>query len=112
MYFDRKSLTQPSGPLQVVPDIDDDDDDDATAPEPTRKTPEPASPAHAARKLSDFELKLLKVRREVPEAPEKEAPDAPQARAPEQPSIRRIGQDARPMSSSEVIASRHLLPPS
>ena len=85
-----------TGPLQVVPE-DSEDTDEAV----------PSAPPAG---LSEFELKLQEANAESDIAAKSGKVVMPRRRH-NQPPIRRINQDAKPLTQGEIMAHRHMLLP-
>ena len=88
--------------LQVVPDIDS-QGDDALKAKPSKDSTSPTNPLTPP----DWELKMHQDHSTI-----KVGGRRPAHRRPGALPIRRISQDARPLTSAEMLAHRHLLQPS
>ncbi|XP_013382493.1 serine/threonine-protein kinase 40 [Lingula anatina] len=102
-----KSMTMLTGPLQVVPDIEN--------PENCPSTSAPvSSPTKPRSGMSDFEIKLRQAQTTAEASKERKAVMAVARRSRQpatgnNPPIRRLNQDSRPLSTAEIMAHRHLL---
>ncbi|XP_074655120.1 serine/threonine-protein kinase 40-like [Tubulanus polymorphus] len=103
-----KSVTLSSGPLQVVPDIDDINVEGQTDAIPVLNRS-----ASGDSNSSEFELKLAQVRNDS--SGESDSNTAVKDKhflsvRRHHPPIRRVSEDARPLSAAELQAQRHILP--
>ncbi len=96
-----------TGPLQVVPDIDNTETEEPQF--------VPTTPALPLPGQSDLEVKLRQANMDASlQATAKDVKIVLPRRIkpPQGPSIRRMNSDAQPLTSAEMMAHRHLIPPS
>ena len=97
----RRSMSTMGGPMQVVPNIEDEEEGG----DKQQSTPPIAPPG-----TSDFELKLRQATTDANNQLMKERKILVNRKRVAQPPIKRINQDAQPLSPAEALAHRHLLP--
>ncbi len=97
----RKAMALQGEQLQVVPDIDK-EGDDALKPKPSTKESGPmiSPPDWDLKMHQDTASNTSKLNRRIAIPHRRLGP----------PPIRRVSEDARPLTSAEILAHRHLLP--
>ncbi|KAK7503314.1 hypothetical protein BaRGS_00005579 [Batillaria attramentaria] len=92
-----------SGPLQVVPDIDD--EDNPNKPGKSRSSEHTPPPG-----ASDLEKRLLQLQSDILYEPKAARTVVRRRREPTQTTLHRLNVDAAPLSNAEYRMYRHLLP--
>jgi len=98
-----RAQTITTGPLQVVPDIDDQKEEE--------EVPFPSIASSFSPGSSDFERTLLQANAETEPTKDTRKLILTRRRPSMQPPpIRNVSQDAQPLTQNEIMAHRHLLP--